>query len=186
MYYIIGKIWATPQSEDHLLYGGNAVANREPGTSNKTARPGRQAQGAPLPAVIALVCVVALIAGVILGVVAAFAQITGAFALTPANLTAALEIAFAALGILLVTASLDCRQTGRRCRCTALNALLAGILGTVALAALLLVVGITATSVLSALLVGIGVFFFTLLVGAAACYLRALAGCEEGCSYTED
>ena len=50
---------------DHLLYGGNAVANREPGTSNKTARPGRQAQGAPLPAVIALVCVVALIAGVI-------------------------------------------------------------------------------------------------------------------------
>ena len=41
------------------------MANREPGTSNKTARPGRQAQGAPLPAVIALVCVVALIAGVI-------------------------------------------------------------------------------------------------------------------------
>ena len=128
----------------------------------------------------------ALIAGLVLDVIAAFLQITGALALVPANLTAALIVALVALGILLVTSALAGSRTGGRCKCTALNALSAGILGTIAMASVLLVAGITATSVISALLVGALVFFFTLMAGAAVCYLRSLAGCDESCSFAED
>ena len=46
---------------DQQLYGGNAVAKREPHGPKKAINPGRQAKGAPLSAVVALACTVALI-----------------------------------------------------------------------------------------------------------------------------
>lgn len=120
----------------------------------------------------------AVIAGAIIGVLSAFFQITGIITVTPAFLWVAFGIAVVYLGVLVPATALA--GTGGVCKCDALAALLAGILGTVLFAAVLLAVGIVATSVLSAILVGLLLFFFTLTFGATACFVRCLAGCSFG------
>ena len=120
----------------------------------------------------------AVISAAILGVVAAFLQISGVITVTTAFLWVALGIGLVYLAGLLVA------SVGRRggnasdCLCSALNTLLAGVLGTVLLALILLAVGITATSVLSAVLVGVLVFFLWLTVAASACYVRCAVECD--------
>lgn len=118
----------------------------------------------------------AVIASVIAGVLASFLQITGVITVTTAFLWVVFGIAVGYLGIFVLASC--CRRENRVCTCAALNALLVGILGTVLLALVLLAVGITATSVVSAILVGLTVFFFVLTVSAAACYVKAISGCE--------
>ena len=119
-------------------------------------------------------CVIAaVIASVILGVVAAFLQITGAITVTPAFLWVVLGVSIGYLGILLATA-------GRRdaeC-CAAIGTVLAGILGAALFAVVLLAVGITATSVVSAFLVGLLVLFAALTVAGTACLVRCVSDCE--------
>ena len=117
----------------------------------------------------------ALVVSAILGVIGAFLQITGVITLTPVFLWVALGIAVGLLGLLVLSAR--CRTEASLCTCSALNALLAGILGTVLLSAILLAVGITATSVISAILVGLLLFAFALAIGSAACYVRQVSGC---------
>ena len=121
---------------------------------------------------------IALIAGVILGVLAAFLQITGVITVTPAFLWVAFGIGVVYLAILVASAAVtrSCSVCG--CRCGVLNTLLAGILGTVLFAVILLAVGIVATSVVSAILVGLLVFFLTLALAASACFVRCLSNCE--------
>ena len=122
---------------------------------------------------------VALIVSAILGVLAAFLQITGVITVAPVFLWVALGISVAYLAVLLVASALsDCPDTSP-CRGAALNALLAGILGTILLSLILLAVGIVATSVVSAILVGLLVFFLGLALVSTACYVRALAGCDR-------
>ena len=118
-------------------------------------------------------CVVAaVIASVILGVVAAFLQITGAVTVTPAFLWVVLGVAIGYLGILLATA--DRERAG--C-CAALGTTLAGILGAALFSVVLLAVGVTATSVVSAILVGLLVLFAALTVAGTACLVRCATGC---------
>ncbi len=117
---------------------------------------------------------VAVVASAILGVIAAFLLITGVITVTPVFLWVALGVAIVYLGVQVVAAALAQKTECSRCRCAALDALLAGILGTILFAAVLLAVGITATSVVSAILVGLLVFFFTLTVASTACYVRSL------------
>lgn len=117
----------------------------------------------------------ALVVSAILGVIGAFLQITGVITLTPVFLWVALGIAVGLLGLLVLSAR--CRTEASLCTCSALNALLAGILGTVLLSAILLAVGITATSVISAILAGLLLFAFALAIGSAACYVRQVSGC---------
>lgn len=120
----------------------------------------------------------ALIAGVILGVLAAFLQITAVITVTPAFLWVAFGIAVVYLAI-LVAAAAATGTTGRyACRCPVLNTLLLGILGTLLFAVVLLAVGIVATSVISAILVGLLVLFLTLTLAASACFVRCLSNCE--------
>ena len=121
---------------------------------------------------------VALIASAILGVLAAFLQITGVITVTPVFLWVAFGIAVVYLGVLVVASALAACPERSVCRCTALNALLAGILGAILLSLILLSVGIVATSVISAILVGLLVFFLGLALISTACYVRALAGCD--------
>lgn len=116
----------------------------------------------------------AAIAGVILGVLAAFAQISGAFVLNAIFPGVALVGAVAYLGLLPLSAG-ACRA--ERC-CRNLTTVLVGILGTVLLAAILLAVGIVATSVLNAIAVGALVFFITLTLVGTACYAACLSDCE--------
>ena len=118
----------------------------------------------------------AVIASVIVGVLAAFLQITAVITVTPVFLWVAAGVAAVYLGILVLRAGC-CAGEGRTCACAALNALLAGVLGTILLALVLLAVGIVATSVLSAILVGLTLFFFALTISATACFVRTAAGC---------
>ena len=88
-------------------------------------------------------CVItAVVVSVILGVIAAFLQITGTITVTPAFLWVVLGVAIGYLGILLSTANRE-----RSGCCAALGTVLVGILGAALFAVVLLAVGITATSV---------------------------------------
>lgn len=121
---------------------------------------------------------VAVVAAIVLGIVAAFLQITGVITITTAFLWVVLGIAVVYLGALVLAARDDSRQS---CLCDSLNALLVGILGTILFSVILLAVGVVATSVVSAILVGLLVAFFFLIVLATACYVRYLAGCSSRC-----
>lgn len=118
-----------------------------------------------------------ILTSVILGIVAAFLQITGAITVTPVFLIVAFGVAIAALGVLILAAALV-RRCAAACLCTALNAVLTGILGTILFSAVLLAVGIVATSVFSAILVGLTAGFFALTVTGSVCFVRCLADCE--------
>lgn len=121
----------------------------------------------------------AVIASAVVGVLTAFLQITGVITVTSAFLWVAFGIAVVYLGVLVVSASLAGCPERSGCRCTALNALLVGVLGAALFALVLLSVGIVATSVVSAILVGLLLFFLALTLTASACYVRSLTGCES-------
>ena len=121
----------------------------------------------------------AIIAALIVGVLAAFFQITAAITVTTAFLWVVLGIAVVYLATLVIASALSRRSDSGICRCSALNTLLAGILGTILFAVVLLGFGIVATSVVSAILVGLLLGFFALTVTATACYVRAAADCGE-------
>ena len=122
---------------------------------------------------------IAVIASLITGIIAAFLQITAVITVTPAFLWVALGIAVGYLGVLLVTAALSRRAECKPCLSSTLEVVLAGILGTILFAAVLLAVGIIATSVVSAILVGLLVAFLTLTFSGSACLVRCLADCES-------
>ena len=121
--------------------------------------------------------VAALLLSAILGVLAAFLQITGVITVTTPFLWVAFGIAVVYLGLLTAAAILAKCPEPARCRCSALNTLLVGILGTILLAVILLAVGITATGIVSAILVGLLVFFLFLIFFGTACYVRSLTEC---------
>ncbi len=123
-------------------------------------------------------CTVAsIVAGVIIGVLAAFFQITAVITVTPVFLWVAFGIAVVYLAVLVAAAAGAKNSEQRCCRCSALNGLLLGILGTILFAVILLAVGIVATSIVSAILVGLLLFFFTLTVASSVCFVRCLADC---------
>ena len=115
---------------------------------------------------------VSVIAAAALGVLAAFLLLGGVIAFTPVLIAVAFGIAVGYLAVVTVAAALARRQG---C-CASLGAVLAGALGTIVTAAVLLVAGI-AGGVLGAILGGVLVFFFTLTLAATACYARCL--CEN-------
>ena len=121
--------------------------------------------------------VAALVTSLIIGVVTAFLQITAVITVAPVFLWVVFGIAVVYLGVLVVAAALARRAERCECSCSTLNTLLAGILGTVLFAIILLAVGITATSVVSAILVGLLLFCFTLTIASSACFVRCLADC---------
>ena len=123
--------------------------------------------------------ILAVLAAIILGIVAAFLQITGAITVTPAFLWVVLGIAVVYLGVLIVSSTRCCADNHRSCLCDSLGALLAGILGSALFSVVLLAVGVVATSIVSAILVGLLVGFFFLTLTASACLVRCLLGCES-------
>lgn len=118
-----------------------------------------------------------LIASAVLGVLAAFFQITGLITVAPVFLWVAFGIAVVYLGGLLVASALGRRAEVCGCLRTTLDVLLTGILGTILLSVVLLAVGIVATSVVGAILVGLLVFFFALIFVSASCLVRCYANC---------
>ena len=121
--------------------------------------------------------VVSVAVSLIVGVIAAFLQITGVFTLMPMALVVVAAVAAVYLGALTLTTLLRGRCDVARGCCSAFGALLVGLLGTIFLAILLLAVGITATSVISAILVGILVGFASFSLLVSACLIRCLTAC---------
>ncbi len=117
----------------------------------------------------------AIIASAILGVIAAFLQITAVITVTPAFLWVALGIAIGYLAILLAT--------NERCRCgsTSLTAVLVGILGTALISVILLAITFAATSIIGAILVGLLVLFLSLIVTASACLVARCCPRQNDC-----
>lgn len=120
----------------------------------------------------------AVISALLLGIIAAFLQITAVIAVTPAFLWVGLGIAVGYLGILLATALLSRRTDCKPCICNGIRTVLPGILGSILFAAVLLAVGIVATSVVSAILIGLLVAFLTLTFVGSACLVLCLVDCE--------
>ena len=118
-------------------------------------------------------------AGVIIGVVAAFLQITGTITVTPAFLWVTLGVAVVYLAVLAIAGALRRRSSCNRCECSAIGTVLTGILATALLSVVLLAVGIVATSVVSAILVGLLLLAVTLVLGGTACLVRCLFDCED-------
>lgn len=123
-------------------------------------------------------CTLLAIIAAIIGVLAAFLQVTAVIAVTPVFVLVAFGIAVAYLGILTAAAVLTRRTMAAVCQRT-LDTLLVGILGTVLFAVILLAVGIVATGVFSAILVGLTAGFFTLMLSGAACLIRCLVAHES-------
>lgn len=121
----------------------------------------------------------AIIASAILGVVAAFLQISGVITVAPVFLWVSLGVALVYLGILVGGSILSRRTDSRSCQCPALGITLAGILGTALFSVVLLAVGIVATSIVSAILVGLLVALLALTLTGSACLVRCLADCER-------
>ena len=119
---------------------------------------------------------IAVVISAVLGVVAAFLQISGTITVAPVFLWAAAGVAVVYLAVLVASAR---RGEQRSCLCPALKAVLLGILGTVLFSLVLLAVGIVATSTLSAVLVGLVVAALSLILTASACLVKCLAGCED-------
>ncbi|MBO4938297.1 MAG: hypothetical protein J6C98_04770 [Oscillospiraceae bacterium] len=119
--------------------------------------------------------VAAIVASTIIGVLAAFFQITAAITVSTAFVWVAFGISVGYLAVLVAAAAL--KNGGNSCICSALNILLTGILGSILITLILLAFGIVATSVLSAILVGLLLFFFALTFTGSACYVRCLFDC---------
>ena len=118
-----------------------------------------------------------IIASAVIGVVAAFLQITGLITVTPAFLWVALGIAVVYLGVLVLATAVNQGAAGCGCKCTVLSALLAGILVTALFAVVLLAVGVTAASVISAILVGLLLLGLSLTLTSSACLVKCFANC---------
>lgn len=121
---------------------------------------------------------IAVVVSVILGVVAAFLQITAVITVGTAFLWVVLGIGIVYLGVLVLANSLRANRDGCDCRCTSLGVILAGIVGAVLTSVILLAVGVPAT-VFGAILVGLLVLSLGLIVGGSVCYIKCLADCGD-------
>ncbi|MBQ9915186.1 MAG: hypothetical protein IJO50_03470 [Clostridia bacterium] len=119
-----------------------------------------------------------IIASIVVGVITTFLRYTATITLTPAFLWVVLGVAVVYLGVNLVTAALTRANGIRGCVCSALSAVLIGILGAILLSVLLLAVPFAATSLLGAVLTGLLLFFASLFITATACLTRCIAGCS--------
>ena len=121
--------------------------------------------------------VFAIIASAIIGVVAAFLTFTATITVTPAFLWVVFGIAVGYLAVLLTVTGLTVNPECRNVK-AAINTMLAGILGTILFAIILLAITFAATSVVGAIIVGLLLFFFSLTVTATACLVKAYTDCE--------
>lgn len=122
---------------------------------------------------------IAIVAGVILGVIAAFLRITGVITVTSAFLWVTLGIAVVYLAVLLLATARIHLCGIKECICSVLPVLMTGILGTILFSVVLLAIEFAATSVIGAIITGVYIGFFAIIPGAAACFIRCILGCTQ-------
>ena len=120
----------------------------------------------------------AVVASIIIGVVAAFLTITATIEITAISLYVVFGIAVAYLALAFYT-FIKNREIRSRCLCNGINILLAGILGSILTAIILLAIPFAATSVIGAIITGLLLFFFSLIFTITACIIRCVTNCER-------
>lgn len=120
----------------------------------------------------------AIVAAVVAGVLAVFLQVTGVIAISAAALTAALWVGLAALAVLLLAGSANREEDGY-CLCRSVGAALAGAVGTIVLAIVLLALDLPATGLAFLLLTGLLVAAFTLLLASVVCLIHCVTDCNR-------
>ncbi len=115
---------------------------------------------------------VAAVVSAVIGVVVALLRITGVITVTPTLLAVTFGIAVLYLAVMLLRGG----QT-YGC-CGTVNAVLAGILGTLFFSALLVAVPFAATSIIGAVLTGILAAFFVLIFIASVCLIQCVDRCD--------
>ena len=108
---------------------------------------------------------IAFVISLIVGIIAAFLQITGVITLTAIFSIVAFGIAILYLAVTLIASSLS-HDISCSSPCVPTSGLLLGILGTIVSAVILLAVGFAATSVIGAIVVGILFFSFSLMISS--------------------
>lgn len=121
----------------------------------------------------------AFVAAVVVGVVAAFLQVTSVIAAGPVFFWVLFGIAVVYLATLAGVGALRRQVEACECKCQILRSVLAGILGTILFSAVLLLVDVAAASVIGAILIGALFFFFALTVAGTALLVRCLFGCGD-------
>lgn len=116
-----------------------------------------------------------VIISIIAGAVATLLTVTAAVTVTPVFYWVIFGIAVAFLLASFLTVS---RRNLGECTCLSLRLFLAGILGTVTAALVLLGVGFVATSILGAIITGILVLSFSLFITSAVCIVRSAVDCD--------
>ncbi len=117
-----------------------------------------------------------VLAGIAVGVIAAFLQVTGTITIMPVFYLITFGIAVGLAAITLITAAIARRATP--CALRGMTVLITGILGTTFTSLLLLAVSFAATSLVGAVFVGILLFFFTLTITGSTCFARHLVDDE--------
>jgi hypothetical protein len=118
-------------------------------------------------------------AAIIVGIVTAILQFTAIITVGTVFPWVALGVAIVYLLALVVFAP-SLRNAARGCCvCRVISVIIAGLLGTIITALILLAVTFAATSVLGAIFAGLLLGFFTLFVTAAACLLKCAVNCDD-------
>lgn len=117
---------------------------------------------------------VAVVVSALIGVVAAFLQITAIITVAPLFIQSVFVVAVLLLATTLLSAAVTKKEVCDTCLCPALKAQLVGILGSVLTSLVLLAVGFAATSIIGAIIIGFLLFFFSLALTSTACVVRCL------------
>ena len=120
----------------------------------------------------------AVIASVIVGLVAAFLTFTGTLAVGTPLLWVFFGIAVAYLAVTLLSTRNCGRDENPVCLCRTLSVLLAGILGTILFSIILLTIDIAITSVIGAIISGLLFLSFALTLTTTACLIKCKADCD--------
>ena len=121
--------------------------------------------------------VLAIIAGITVGIIAAILRYTAIISVFPAFFWVLFGIAVVYLGLAPVEIGIIRRQTPGYCLCPSVTAILAGALGTILTSALLLGIPFAATSAVGAVIFGFLAGFFTLLLSSMVCLVKCVAKC---------
>lgn len=122
---------------------------------------------------------IAIVASLIVGIIAAFLQITAVIDIPAILLGAVLLIAITYLLAILFAVSLSQTPASSCALCSVLSVLLFGILATILFATILLIIDFVATSVIGAIVVGALVFSFSLMITTTACLIRRISRCND-------
>ena len=122
---------------------------------------------------------IAFVASLIIGIVAAFLQITAVITLAPIFSVVAFGVATVYLAVLLVATALYQRVSPCNHCCVPLSALLIGILGTILSSVILLAISFAATSIIGAIVVGALFFFFALMISSTTCLIKCFLNCNN-------